>query len=97
MFNHQSTANDDSRPLIQRINRQHGTHIVEYAEQIGLGTTAYNLIDINEESGIHNVADDNLRYNVYTTEGLKVLTNAKSLGSLKPGIYIVNGRKQTVR
>lgn len=97
VFNHQSTANDDSRPLIQRINRQHGTHIVEYAEQIGLGTTAYNLIDIDEESGIHNVADENLRYNVYTTEGLKVLTNVKSLGSLKPGIYIANGRKQTVR
>ena len=98
VFNHQSVAGDDSGPLIQRINRQHGTHIVDYAEQIGLGTTSYNLIDIDESTGISQTAVENTlqRYNVFTVDGIKLLTNAKSLDSLTPGVYIVNGRKTTI-
>ena len=98
VFNHQSVAGDDSEPLIQRINRQHGTHIVDYAEQIGLGTTSYNLIDIDESTGISQTAVENTlqRYNVFTVDGIKLLTNAKSLDSLTPGVYIVNGRKTTI-
>lgn len=46
VFNHQSTEGDDSNPLIERINSRHGTHIVDYAEQIGLGTTNYVIVDI---------------------------------------------------
>ena len=98
VFNHQSVAGDDSGPLIQRINRQHGTHIVDYAEQIGLGTTSYNLIDIDESTGISQTAVENTlqRYNVFTVDGIKLQTNAKSLDSLTPGVYIVNGRKTTI-
>lgn len=47
VFNHKSTEGDDARPLIERINRQHGTHIIDYAEKIGLGSTAYTLVDID--------------------------------------------------
>ena len=97
VFNHESTAGDDSAPLIQRINRQHGTHIVDYAEQIGLGTTSYNLIDIDSGgTGINQPTVDSQRYNVYDTNGVKVLTNAKSIGTLAPGVYIVNGRKTII-
>ena len=44
VFGHQATTGDDSRPLIERINRQHGTYITEYAERIGLGSRRYNLV-----------------------------------------------------
>lgn len=47
VFNHKSTSGDDSAALIKRINRQHGTYIVDYAEQIGLGTRAYSLQDLD--------------------------------------------------
>lgn len=38
---------NDNKPLIERINSRHGTHIVDYAEQIGLGSKKYELIDID--------------------------------------------------
>lgn len=49
VFNHKSTEGDDAKPLIKRINRQHGTHIVDYAEKIGLGSTAYVVVDIDNK------------------------------------------------
>ena len=49
VFNHKSTEGDDAKPLIERINRQHGTHIVDYAEKIGLGRTAYVVVDIDNK------------------------------------------------
>ena len=49
VFNHKSSEGDDSKPLIERINRQHGTHIVDYAEKIGLGSKTYTLIDIDNQ------------------------------------------------
>lgn len=49
VFNHKSTEGDDAKPLIERINRQHGTHIVDYAEKIGLGSTAYVVVDIDNK------------------------------------------------
>lgn len=97
VFNHQSTAGDNATPLRQRINRQHGTHIVDYAEEIGLGSRSYRLIDLDNASAIGSVTDDDAqRYNVYDIDGTKVLTNAKSTDSLAPGIYIVNGQKTVV-
>ena len=48
VFNHQSTTGDDADPLIHRIKEMHGTHTVEYAEQIGLGSQKYTLIDIDQ-------------------------------------------------
>lgn len=47
VFNHKPAAGDDNAPLIERINSRHGTHIVDYAEQIGLGTMSYELVDID--------------------------------------------------
>ena len=41
---------DNAEPLIERINKMHGTHTVDYAEEIGLGTTHYTLVDIDAES-----------------------------------------------
>ena len=49
VFSHKSTEDDDAKPLIGRINRQHGTHIVDYAEKIGLGSKTYTLIDIDNQ------------------------------------------------
>ncbi len=31
------------KTLIERINRQHGTYITEYAEKIGLGSKKYEI------------------------------------------------------
>ncbi len=48
VFNHESKPGDNSTPLIERINKLHGTHIVDHAEKIGLGTMQYNLIDLDK-------------------------------------------------
>ena len=48
VFNHKATPGDDEKPLIQRINRQHGTYIVDYAAQIGLGSLKYKIVNINK-------------------------------------------------
>lgn len=47
IFNHKASAGDDNKPLIERINRQHGTYITDYAEKIGLGSKTYTLVDID--------------------------------------------------
>ena len=47
VFNHKASEGDDEKPLIERINRQHGTYIVDYAEQIGLGTRSYRLVRLD--------------------------------------------------
>ena len=40
-------STDSGAPkLMQRVDRQEGRHITEYAESIGLGTTKYDLIEI---------------------------------------------------
>lgn len=96
VYNHEPTAGDNSRPLIQRIDSRHGTHIVDYAEQIGLGTKSYDLIDVTTND-IDNVAVDGVKkYNVYDLNGVKVLSNANDISGLTPGIYIVNGQKQRI-
>lgn len=48
VFAHESTPGDDAKPLIQRINRQHGTYIIDYAEKIGMGSKNYTLVSIDE-------------------------------------------------
>ena len=48
VFNYQGKPGDDNKPLIQRINRQHGTYITDYAEKIGLGSKKYNLINLDK-------------------------------------------------
>lgn len=100
IFNYESTPGDNAVPLQNRITQRHGTHTVEYAEEIGLGTQAYNLIDINttglQEFDPQHPAPESLRYNVFSIDGKKVLNNATSLESLPAGIYIINGKKQVI-
>lgn len=94
VFNHESTAGDNSAPLVERINSRHGSHTVDYAAEIGLGSLAYDLIDITGLSSVADIAAEGVnRYNVYDLNGTKVLTNADTLDSLTPGIYIINGLK----
>lgn len=47
VFAVEPTDDNDNRPLIERINSRHGTHIVDYAEQIGLGSKKYELVNID--------------------------------------------------
>lgn len=97
VFNHESTAGDNSAPLVQRINSRHGAHTVDYAAEIGLGSLAYDLIDITNADGLADISADGVRkYNVYDMNGVRVLTNADSLDSLAPGVYLVNGVKTLV-
>lgn len=71
VFDHQSSAGDNSAPLVQRINSRHGAHTVDYAAEIGLGTLAYDLIDITNVSGIGEITADGVnRYNVYDLSGV---------------------------
>ena len=48
VFNYKGKPGDDNKPLIQRINRQHGTYITDYAEKIGFGSKKYELIDLDK-------------------------------------------------
>lgn len=47
VFNHASTEGDDAKPLQERINRQHGTHTIDHAEKIGLGTKNYTIVSLD--------------------------------------------------
>lgn len=39
---------DGNASLVQRIERQHGVHTLEHAEEIGLGSRTYELVNIDE-------------------------------------------------
>ena len=41
------TEGNDNRPLIQRIEKQHGKHTVDHAEKLGMGTKSYELVKIS--------------------------------------------------
>ena len=47
VFNIEPTEGNDNGPLLERIASKHGTHIVDYAEQIGLGSKQYELVNID--------------------------------------------------
>lgn len=49
VFMHVPSVGDDNAPLIERINSRHGTHTVDHAAKIGLGSLDYDLIDITNE------------------------------------------------
>ncbi|MDD2601325.1 MAG: DUF362 domain-containing protein [Prevotella sp.] len=40
------TAENDPTDLINRINKKHGTHTIDWAEKIGLGTKQYKLVEL---------------------------------------------------
>ena len=46
VFNHKAKAGDDNAPLIERINSRHGTHTIDWAERIGLGSKNYVIIKL---------------------------------------------------
>jgi len=47
VFHYPSTKGDDAKALIERIQSRHGTHTVDYAAQIGLGSQQYELVNID--------------------------------------------------
>jgi uncharacterized Fe-S center protein len=47
IFNMTPSEGNDNKPLMERINRQHGIHTIEHAEKIGLGSRKYNLKSID--------------------------------------------------
>ena len=46
VMNHKGTPGDDNAPLIERINSRHGTHTIDWAEHIGLGSKSYVLVTL---------------------------------------------------
>ena len=42
------TTTNDPTDLLSRIDKQHGTHTIDHAEAIGLGTKKYTLVNIDE-------------------------------------------------
>ena len=47
VFGHTDSTGDDAKPLQERINRQHGLHILDHAEALGLGSKKYQLVKID--------------------------------------------------
>jgi len=47
IFNMTPGEGNDNAPLIERINSRHGTHTIEHAAAIGLGSTDYEIINID--------------------------------------------------
>lgn len=47
VFNITPEEGNDNGPLLERIKERHGTHIVDYAESIGLGSKTYELVNID--------------------------------------------------
>ena len=48
VFAHESVEGDNAAPLINRIHDMHGLHTVDYAEEIGLGSRHYKLVNIDK-------------------------------------------------
>lgn len=46
VMNHKAKAGDDNAPLIERINSRHGTHTIDWAERIGLGSKNYVIVKL---------------------------------------------------
>lgn len=47
VFGMEKTEHSDNGPLMERISSRHGTHTIEWAEKIGMGTRVYKLINID--------------------------------------------------
>ena len=41
------TAKNDPTDLLKRIDKQHGTHTIDHAAQIGLGSKMYELVNLD--------------------------------------------------
>lgn len=42
------TAESDPTDLLKRIDKQHGTHTIDWAEKIGLGSKKYTIVNIDK-------------------------------------------------
>jgi uncharacterized Fe-S center protein len=40
---------NNTKPLLDRIERKHGTHIMEWGEKIGLGSRKYTIVSIDKQ------------------------------------------------
>ncbi|MCQ2192359.1 MAG: DUF362 domain-containing protein [Paludibacteraceae bacterium] len=47
VFNMTASEGNDNAPLKERISSRHGTHTIDHAEKIGLGTKKYKLVNID--------------------------------------------------
>jgi len=47
VFNMTPSEGNDNTDLVERINSLHGTHTVDYAEKLGLGTKNYKLVSLD--------------------------------------------------
>lgn len=47
IFNMTASEGNDNAPLKERISSRHGTHTIEHAEKIGLGSRKYTLVNID--------------------------------------------------
>jgi uncharacterized Fe-S center protein len=48
VFGLKATSDSDNKPLMERISSRHGTHTIDWAEKIGLGSKKYTIIDIDK-------------------------------------------------
>ncbi len=48
IFNMVATEENDNAPLMERISSRHGLHTIDHAEAIGLGSTRYRIVNIDE-------------------------------------------------
>lgn len=46
IFNMMPGEGNDNAPLIERISSRHGTHTIDHAAAIGLGSLEYEIVDI---------------------------------------------------
>lgn len=49
VFNYEGKPGDNNKPLIDRITSRHGTHTIDHAEKIGLGSKKYKIICIDKK------------------------------------------------
>lgn len=49
VFNYEGKPGDNNKPLIERITSRHGTHTIDHAEKIGLGSKKYKIICIDKK------------------------------------------------
>lgn len=48
VFNMKPSEGNDNAPMIERINSRHGTHTIDYAAEIGLGSLEYEIVDLDK-------------------------------------------------
>ena len=49
VFTLPNDENNDTKALLERISQRHGTRIVYRAEETGLGSTKYTVVDIDKK------------------------------------------------